>query len=658
MRKRAQAWVLLLVLFSARWALAEGLVDLSGLSPEQRALYDAISSERLSPCGDAETLQSSLAGGAPCPESIARARTLARVLAKDMPRERAESLLDELDEIAAQPPKTIDLTGVPGRGPENAPITLVEVADFECPYCGRLEPILQAVLRRHPTWVRHYFLNLPITNAHLHADAAARAALAAGKQGKFWEYHDLLYARQEQLSDENFLRWAEELGLDAARFQADMASQELRDKVAADTDQALKQLGVKGTPRLFINGRPYADRPTEEAIEDALAFAYAQATGDQSVYQNDPGRRALGKQRELYVVFFDLAGTALGLWLLWLFLSRGWSARLSSFAKRLRPGPWGHSLVYGVLYGLGSSLVALPLAVASGWWLDQRFGLSNQSFGAWLGEWALGLALSLVAVALLFPLLYFAIRRFGARWWLAAATAVVPLTVALVFLAPVVLMPLFNQYTPLPDGAVKTRIEALAASQEIPLEGIFEMDMSRQTSKANAFVTGLGATKRVVYSDTLLQKFTPDEIAFVTGHEFGHYAEHHIWLGIALGGVGGFLLFFLVARLAERLIASRRARFQIAALQDPASYPALVLVAGLLGLLAQPLGNAYSRYLEERADAYGIAVAPDRAAAASAFEKLATQNLANPSPNVLVKYWMYTHPPIQERIEFVLGGER
>jgi STE24 endopeptidase len=629
---------------------ASGLVDLSGLTPDQRDTFAQITSERLSPCGGAETLADSLQKEKPCPEAIARARSLARVLAKNTPRERAELLLEEIDQAQKAPPLSIDLSGIYARGPEQAPIVLVEVADFECPFCGRLEPILQNVIARHPTWVRHYFMNLPIPPLHPHADAAARAALAAGKQGKFWEYHDLLYSRQEQFSEEAFPAWAKELGLDMTRFSADFSSQEIREAVARDVDQALK-LGVKGTPRLFINGQPYQDRPTEDALEDALLFAYAKATGDESVIRKDPGRRTRAKERESLSLAFDLGSFALSLAALWLFLRLKLSARLSKFAQARAASPWKQSLVYALAYTLLVSLAALPLSVLGDWWIDQRFGLSNQSMGEWLGEWAIGLAISLLMAGFLLPLLFVAIRRYGRRWWIAAAAAVVPLSVVLVFLAPVVLMPLFNEYQPLPAGPVKERVEALAAAQNIPLEGIYTMDQSRQTSRANAFVTGLGSTKRVVYTDTMLENFSPEEIAFVTGHEFGHYVEHHIWIGLLVGGLGGFLAFFLVGSFSEGLLRKHGAAWGVSELKDPGSLPVIILVGSIVSFLGQPLGNAFSRELEKRADVYGLDLVKNGEIAASAFEKLADQNLANPSPSDLVKWWYYDHPPLQERID-------
>jgi STE24 endopeptidase len=628
-----------------------GRVDLSSLSGEQRSLFEEVAGERLSPCGGAETLSACLEKKDACSTCIARGRSLARLLLKGASREQAENVLDDIDKAQAAAPQQIDLGPAEGRGAKDAPVILVEFADYECPYCGRLEPQLQRVLARHPDWVRHYFLNFPLTQLHENADAAARAAIAARRQGKFWEMHDLLYARQESLSEGIYEGLAKELGLDVARFTADMASKDVADELARDVAEA-RRLKVDGTPTLFLNGRRYEDLSNEAALEDGLAFEYAQKTGDQSAFLRDPSRRERAKERSFYAHLLELSVLALNLAFLWLFLRSGLSARLRDLVGRRLGGPWGKSAGYLFLFTLLMAVVFLPVEILSSWGFDQRYGLSNQGLAAWLGEWAIGLVISLLGTVLLGGIFFWILRRFPRRWWLVVAVAVIPLAASLSALYPVAIAPLFNDYTPLPQGEVRSRVEALAAEQGIPLEGIYLMDMSRQTSRANAYVTGLGATKRIVFTDTLLANFTPDEIAFVTGHEIGHYVLHHLWIGILVFGAGGFLVLYLLARLTGRILARRGEALGVREAADPASTPLLMLVLAVLSFAGNPVGNAISRELEHRADVYSLEVTGDGEAAALAFEKLGTQNLADPDPALIWKILFADHPTIQERVDF------
>jgi protein-disulfide isomerase len=264
-------------------------IDLTGIDGERRQLFDDISTERLSPCGDPETLVDAFTKEKPCLLAVSYGRILARLLRSGFSRDHIDTFMDRVEANSKRPIAQIDLTDRPARGAADAKVIIVEFADYECSFCGRLEPILQKVLAKHSGMVTHYFLNFPLTQLHPKADAAARAAISAKRQGKFWEMHDLLYERQEQLDPERFAAWAKELGLNVEQFQRDLTSPEVAAELAADLDQALKVLRIDGTPTLFLNGRKYIEANTEEALDNAILLAYAEATGDTASFLVDPG---------------------------------------------------------------------------------------------------------------------------------------------------------------------------------------------------------------------------------------------------------------------------------------------------------------------------------------------------------------------------------
>ena len=281
-------------------------IDLSGIEGERRQLFNDITSERLSPCGDPETLADAFTKEQPCLLAVSYGRTLARLFRSGFSREHIDKFMDRVEENRKKPAATLDVTDRPARGPADAKVVIVEFADYECPYCGRLEPVLQKVLAKHADIAKHYFLNFPLTQLHPKADAAARAAIAAKKQGKFWEMHDLLYERQERLDPERFDEWAKELGLNVEQFKKDLTSPEVAAELAADLDQALKTLRLDGTPTLFFNGRRYIEANTEEALENAILLAYAEATGDTSRFLVDPGIAVRAQARAETASFFWL----------------------------------------------------------------------------------------------------------------------------------------------------------------------------------------------------------------------------------------------------------------------------------------------------------------------------------------------------------------
>ena len=338
-------------------------------------------------------------------------------------------------------------------------------------------------------------------------------------------------------------------------------------------------------------------------------------------------------------------------------LATGLSARLRDLAARVAPGRLGPVMPYTAAISALSFLASLPLSYLSGHVVERRFGLSNQGVRAWLADQLKGLAVGLALSAPLAQGVYWVIRRYPRSWWAVLSAVTVPLSVVLGSLAPVLILPIFNKFEPLRDRALGERIKTLAAAQGVAVAGVLQMDMSRQTSKANAFFTGFGRTKRIVLGDTLLDAFTPDEVEVVVAHELGHQVHRDLWKLVGAGSLVTVATTYIVQRLAPPLLARVGPRLGLdldreRGVGDVAA-PALLLLAGGASLALSPLHNAWSRRLvEHAADRYALELtrAPD--AFITAMRKLGRMNLADPAPPALDKYLLYSHPPLRERIAF------
>ncbi len=339
-----------------------------------------------------------------------------------------------------------------------------------------------------------------------------------------------------------------------------------------------------------------------------------------------------------------------------LLLASGLSAWLRRHATRLAPARLGPTIPYALASTALSSLASLPLSYYGGYVVEHRYGLSNQSRSAWFGEQAKGSALGLVLGLPLIQGVYTIIRRSPRWWWAILAALTVPFTIVLSNLAPVLILPLFNRYEPIRDRALAERFKALAAAQGVTVSDVLQMDMSRQTRKANAFFTGIGNTKRIVLADTLLDEFTPDEVEVVLAHELGHQVGGDIWKLIGLGALTTALTAWAVDRLARPLLARHGARYGLdptQGLADVAALPLLSLLLSAVSLALSPVQNAISREgIERAADRYALDLTRNPDAFVGAMTKLGRLNLADPQPPALVKWLLYSHPPLEERIAY------
>ena len=354
-----------------------------------------------------------------------------------------------------------------------------------------------------------------------------------------------------------------------------------------------------------------------------------------------------------YALYF--AGTAYGLLALWAVLATGLSARLRRWVQPLR-----FSLLkllgYYALLTLALLLIHAPLIVYSGYLLPHEYGLSSESFGGWAGDLFKGGGVDVFTTVPILWLLFWLIQRSPRRWALWFWAALIPVIAFGIFAAPLIVDPLFNKFTPLPPGPLRTRIEALAAKGGIPNAPIYVVDKSRQTHETNAYVTGIGSSARIVLWDTILPpRMPPDQVLAIVGHEMGHYVLKHLYWGFLMTVLGLLFALPIAQKFAEWLLYRFGSRWRIDGLTDYAATPALLLTVSLFGFLLAPITNGISREIEHQADAYGLQVTQNRPAMARAFVSLSEQNLSDPNPPPFIKFWLFTHPPLQERIDFALG---
>jgi Zn-dependent protease with chaperone function len=344
----------------------------------------------------------------------------------------------------------------------------------------------------------------------------------------------------------------------------------------------------------------------------------------------------------------------LGIALPALLLFTGWSARVRTFASSVARGHFYPTLVvYLSLLALFLFVVQLPLTVYVGYVREHAYGLSAQRLSKFAGDQLKGLAVGLVIGALIIWVPYLLLARSPTRWWLWTGALALPFFVLVLLVTPVYIAPLFNKFGPMKDKALEGQVLAVAAQAGVEGARVFEVNKSVDTEKVNAYVTGVGNTKRIVLWDTLLKRLTPDQTRFVVGHELGHYVLGHVWINIFVSWVLTLLGLFAAHRTSGFLLTRFGGRFGFSALADPASLPLLMLLLSLFSFLIAPATLALSRYHEQRADRFGLDLTRDNHAAATAFVALQRQNLAVPRPGVLYKIFRASHPPIGERVDFI-----
>jgi STE24 endopeptidase len=362
----------------------------------------------------------------------------------------------------------------------------------------------------------------------------------------------------------------------------------------------------------------------------------------------DAGRQATARayarlQRRQF--FLELA---VGAALLVALLISGLSAALRDLAERVSPAGWWPLalLIYLAVLVVAFTLISLPLDYYSGYILPRRYGLSTETRSLWIADQIKGLLISGLLGAPLALILYWLLRVSPDAWWLPMTGLLILVSIGLGQVAPVLLMPLFNKFTPLPDGPLRARLLEMAVAAGSPVRGVYVMDLSRRTTAANAMFTGIGPTRRIILGDTLLTDYSTAEIETVLAHELAHQVHGDLWRGIALQAALTVAGFWLAAQALRWGVAV----FGFRAPGDPAAFPLLVGTFALFGLILLPLTNAFSRRMERAADAYALRVTDNPRAFEAVMVRLAGQNLSDADPPAWIRILFYSHPPMVERI--------
>ena len=325
----------------------------------------------------------------------------------------------------------------------------------------------------------------------------------------------------------------------------------------------------------------------------------------------------------------------------------GFSVLLRDISSVLAGGSFTLTIiVYVVGLSLFLEIVRLPLAFYEGVTLERRYGLSTQSDGHWwFGQFKSGI-LVLVFVAVFTVLIWHLIFLMPELWWVFTAVSLIIVLIGLVQIAPVSLIPLFYDIKPLDRPLLRERLVALAQKTGAPVFGVFEWRVSNGTRKANALLVGIGRTKRILLSDTLLADHSDDEIEVILAHELAHHVHHDIWKGVILEGV----FIWAGCYLGDRVLTLAVPILQLSGKSDIAGFPIVVMAGITVSLLLVPIVNAVSRLHERRADRYALEMTRNTQAFISAMKRLGMQNLADERPSRLVQLLFHTHPPISARI--------
>jgi STE24 endopeptidase len=390
------------------------------------------------------------------------------------------------------------------------------------------------------------------------------------------------------------------------------------------------------------------------------ATAPPQCTGKITAYSLPPDLHEKAHRRNRIHFRLDLLGVAYGIVVLLQILRWKLAPRYRNWSERFSSKSFLQSAVFSPMLLLTIAILTLPLDIY-GQLVEKQYGISVQGWGSWSWDWIKGQFIALVLGTILIWLLYVVIRRSPSRWWFYFWLISLPIGAFLVFLQPLVIDPLFHKFEPLQqkDPALVASLEKMLqrAAQNIPQERMFWMGAGEKTTSLNAYVTGIGGSKRLVVWDNTIAKMNTPQIVFVAGHETGHYVLNHIPKGMVFFAVLLLVAFYMGYRSIGWVLAGYGSRWGIRGLEDWASLPALLLLLSVFSFVVTPIGSAFSRHLEHQADQYGLEVThsltPDSGqVAAQAFQVLGEVGLSDPDPNPMNVFLFYDHPPISDRVHF------
>jgi len=408
--------------------------------------------------------------------------------------------------------------------------------------------------------------------------------------------------------------------------------------------------------RLAAETSPHQNGASREATSESKTTE--QTRTEQYTLSHERQAKAVAYSRAGYTLYF--VSYLLGGLFLFLILRLGWAARFRDMAEHVSDKKWVQGFVFVPLLFLTLDVLDLPVSL---YWhsLSLHYQQSVQGWSSWFWDWTKGELLNAGFGIVLVLILFAVMRRSPRRWWLYFWFPAVLILLGIIVTRPLVIDPLFNKFEPLsrqhPDLVVS--IEKLAKHAGVPIseDRIFLMVASQKTNAINAYVTGLGTSKRVVIWDTLLQKTTNDESLFIVGHELGHYVLGHVWHGFLLGAAGLLLALYLLFRGLHWAMDRWARDWKLYGQEDWASLAVLLLLLQILLFVSSPVISGYSRMREHAADVYGLEVIHgliphSEEVAAHTFQVLGEIDLSDPNPPPFVTFWLYSHPPLAERLVF------
>jgi STE24 endopeptidase len=382
----------------------------------------------------------------------------------------------------------------------------------------------------------------------------------------------------------------------------------------------------------------------------AIPAVYKGTSADPQTFMN--ARELMLSQeysRTKYLLYF--LSTPLEWMILLFLLVTGMSKRLESWAKETTSKRLVHIGTYLLYLSLITTLLSLPLQWIS-YQISKSYKISVQSSQSWIKDQIIDFWVNYGLMFVIVTVLFFLIQKNRKRWWLYAWALSVPFTIFLTFVQPVIIDPLYNDFSPLKNKQLEAKILQFAERANIPAQHVYEVNMSEKTNALNAYVTGIGSNSRIVLWDTTLNRLKENEILFIMAHEMGHYVKKHIYWG-----VGGYILLsfvglYLISKIMNVLIARYGETLHIPSITSFSALPLLLLVMSMLSFAANPLTNYVSRIEERAADQYALEMTNNSEAAVETFQELSKSSLSQVNPPGLVKFFFYTHPTIFERINY------
>jgi STE24 endopeptidase len=386
---------------------------------------------------------------------------------------------------------------------------------------------------------------------------------------------------------------------------------------------------------------------TKEFTQSAPAFD-VKAAVDTYLAKMPPEQRARSNayfEGGYWMQMWDFLSTVAVMWLL---LRFSWSARMRDLAERLTRFRPLQTAVYWVQFIVVVSVLTFPLGMYEGYFREHKYGLLNQTFGPWMKDQLIGLAVTVILGAVLIVPLFGLVQRLGKTWWVWGALVTLIFVALVVLIAPVYLAPLFNKYTILQDAKIKDPILSMARANGIPATDVYEFDASRQSNRVSANVSGLGTTMRISLNDNLLNRCTLPEIETTMGHEMGHYVLNHAYKGLVMNGVVVVIAFFFLNWGMGSALARWGEGWGVRGISDVAVMPLAVMVFSIYFFVTTPVGNTITRTMEFEADMYGLNAARQPDGEANVDLLLGEYRKMDPGP--VEEFLFFDHPSGRTRI--------